>query len=85
MYAEIHPYDHFCHTGLIRPFQDDAEPLETSFELNDTLFAKANIEKVNEVYLWLGVRLVPIQPSGSGSRSSERATDRQAPHAYSQY
>lgn len=35
--------------------QDDAEPLETSFELNDTLFAKANIEKVNEVYLWLGV------------------------------
>lgn len=37
--------------------QDDAEPLETSFELNDTLFAKANIEKVNEVYLWLGVRI----------------------------
>lgn len=37
--------------------QDDAEPLETSFELNDTLFAKANIEKVNEVYLWLGVSL----------------------------
>ena len=27
--------------------QDDAEPLETSFELNDTLFAKANIEKVD--------------------------------------
>jgi hypothetical protein len=35
--------------------QDDDEPLETSFELNDTLFAKANIEKVDEVYLWLGV------------------------------
>lgn len=43
--------------GLIQPPpQDDAEPLETSFELNDTLFAKANIEKVDEVYLWLGVR-----------------------------
>lgn len=42
-----------------QPTQDDAEPLETSFELNDTLFAKANIEKVDEVYLWLGVRRNP--------------------------
>jgi len=43
--------------GLTLLTQDDAEPLETSFELNDTLFAKANIEKVDEVYLWLGVRI----------------------------
>lgn len=42
-------------TNTTSPIQDEAEPLETSFELNDTLFAKANIEKVNEVYLWLGV------------------------------
>ena len=49
--------------------QDDAEPLETSFELNDTLFAKANIEKVDEVYLWLGVRAnLPISNSMSSSQ-----------------
>lgn len=36
--------------------QPDAAPLETNFELNDTLYAKANIENVEEVYLWLGVR-----------------------------
>ncbi|KAM0710467.1 hypothetical protein Q7P35_002830 [Cladosporium inversicolor] len=39
---------------FLKSRDDDAEPLETSFELNDTLFAKANIEKVDEVYLWLG-------------------------------
>lgn len=48
----------FGNTTLTRLMQDDAEPLETSFELNDTLFAKANIEKVDEVYLWLGVRTI---------------------------
>lgn len=34
---------------------DDAEPLDGTFELNDTLFAKARIPKSDEVYLWLGV------------------------------
>lgn len=37
--------------------QPDDEPLEATFELNDTLYAKANIESAEEVYLWLGVRL----------------------------
>lgn len=37
--------------------QADAEPIETTFELNDTLFAKAEIPHTDEVYLWLGVRL----------------------------
>lgn len=50
--------------------QDDAEPLETSFELNDTLFAKANIEKVDEVYLWLGVRRKEPLPSQDQCRES---------------
>jgi hypothetical protein len=35
--------------------QADAEPFEAMFELNDTLFAKANIHETDEVYLWLGV------------------------------
>lgn len=36
-------------------YQTDAEPLEAMFELNDTLFAKANVHETDEVYLWLGV------------------------------
>lgn len=36
-------------------FQPDAEPIETLFELNDTLYAKAQVAKTDEVYLWLGV------------------------------
>lgn len=34
---------------------DDNEPIETTFELNDTLYAKAVIPPTDEVYLWLGV------------------------------
>jgi Prefoldin subunit len=33
----------------------DSEPIETTFELNNTLFAKANVAPTDEVYLWLGV------------------------------
>lgn len=36
--------------------QPDSEPLEATFELNDTLYAKAHIPHTDEVYLWLGVR-----------------------------
>lgn len=36
--------------------KDDPEPVETTFELNDTLYAKANIPATEEVYIWLGVR-----------------------------
>lgn len=40
---------------MLMDCQEDAEPLEASFELNDTLYAKANITETDEVYLWLGV------------------------------
>ena len=36
--------------------QPGSEPIETTFELNDTLFAKALVPPTEEVYLWLGVR-----------------------------
>lgn len=29
--------------------------METTFELNDTLYARANIPPTEEVYIWLGV------------------------------
>ncbi|QIX00660.1 hypothetical protein AMS68_006177 [Peltaster fructicola] len=36
----------------------EAEPLQASFELNDTLYAKAAIDKPEEVYLWLGANVM---------------------------
>ncbi|KAF2851197.1 Prefoldin, subunit 3 [Plenodomus tracheiphilus IPT5] len=37
-------------------------PLETTFELNDTLYAKASIPPTNEVYLWLGANVMLAYP-----------------------
>lgn len=45
-----------AYADLMEP---DANPLETTFELNDTLYAKANIHQTDEVYLWLGVSSMP--------------------------
>jgi hypothetical protein len=39
--------------------QADSGPVETTFELNDTLYAKAEIPPTDEVYLWLGVGILP--------------------------
>lgn len=36
--------------------QDSSTEIESTFELNDTLFAKAKVTATDEVYLWLGVR-----------------------------
>jgi hypothetical protein len=35
--------------------QPGSDPIEATFELNDTLYAKAEIPPTEEVYLWLGV------------------------------
>lgn len=35
--------------------QPGSDPIEATFELNDTLFAKAHVPPTEEVYLWLGV------------------------------
>jgi hypothetical protein len=39
------------------------EPLKTLFELNDTLFAGAEVEETGEVGIWLGVSPVSVLPS----------------------
>lgn len=38
--------------------QPDSAPLETSFELNNTLYAKAHVPPTDEVYLWLGANVM---------------------------
>lgn len=35
--------------------QDETDPIEATFELNNTLYARANIPPTDEVYIWLGV------------------------------
>lgn len=46
-------------TSLLQP---DSEPLDATFELNDTLHAKAIVPAVDEVYLWLGANVMLAYP-----------------------
>jgi prefoldin subunit 5 len=47
----------------VRPLttqQDESDPMETTFELNETLYARANIPPTDEVHIWLGVCASPL-------------------------
>ncbi|KAI8966328.1 Prefoldin, subunit 3 [Daldinia sp. FL1419] len=41
---------------------EESDPIETTFELNDTLYAKASIPPTDEVYLWLGANVMLAYP-----------------------
>ncbi|KAI9680740.1 MAG: peptide chain release factor 1 [Caeruleum heppii] len=41
---------------------EQPEPTETTFELNDTLYAKAHVPPTEEVYLWLGANVMLSYP-----------------------
>ncbi|KAJ9148515.1 Prefoldin subunit 3 [Pleurostoma richardsiae] len=41
---------------------DESDPIETTFELNDTLYAKAEVPPTDEVYLWLGANVMLAYP-----------------------
>ncbi|KAI2616927.1 Prefoldin, subunit 3 [Hypomontagnella submonticulosa] len=41
---------------------NESDPIETTFELNDTLYAKASIPPTDEVYLWLGANVMLSYP-----------------------
>ncbi|KAL1305988.1 hypothetical protein AAFC00_004122 [Neodothiora populina] len=47
---------------FLKSRKPDAEPIETLFELNDTLYAKAEVGKTEEVYLWLGANVMLAYP-----------------------
>ncbi|KIM29180.1 hypothetical protein M408DRAFT_119789 [Serendipita vermifera MAFF 305830] len=40
----------------------DVDPLKTTFELNDTLWADATVDDGDEVYLWLGANVMLSYP-----------------------
>ncbi|KAL2112692.1 hypothetical protein VUR80DRAFT_6719 [Thermomyces stellatus] len=42
--------------------KDDPEPLESTFELNDTLHVKAEIPPTDEVFIWLGANVMLSYP-----------------------
>jgi hypothetical protein len=42
--------------------QSEEDPIETTFELNDTLYAKAEVPPTEEVYLWLGANVMLAYP-----------------------
>ncbi|GAA5904384.1 hypothetical protein JCM8208_004179 [Rhodotorula glutinis] len=46
---------------LIRK-KEQSEPFETTFELADTLYAKGEVEEVEEVYIWLGASTMLSYP-----------------------
>ena len=41
--------------------EDTGKPLTTTYELNDTLYAEAQLEDTDTVYLWLGVGSLSAQ------------------------
>jgi prefoldin subunit 5 len=47
---------------FLKARQADAEPLQTTFELNDTLYAKAEVPPTDEVFLWLGANVMLAYP-----------------------
>lgn len=38
------------------------KPITMTFELNDTLYAEAELEDTDTVFLWLGVRIQNLRP-----------------------
>ncbi|KAK5159271.1 peptide chain release factor 1 [Recurvomyces mirabilis] len=47
---------------FLKSRKEDGEPLESFFELNDTLYAKAEVPRTEEVYLWLGANIMLSYP-----------------------
>ncbi|KAG5934286.1 hypothetical protein E4U60_003971 [Claviceps pazoutovae] len=43
---------------FLKSRKDETEPIETTFELNDTLYTRAKIPATEEVYLWLGANIM---------------------------
>ncbi|KAF4512003.1 hypothetical protein G6O67_001189 [Ophiocordyceps sinensis] len=39
---------------FLKSRKGEADPIQTTFELNETLYAQANVPPTEEVYIWLG-------------------------------
>ena len=43
---------------MLKRRRDEPEPIETLYELNDTLYARAKLDPVERVHLWLGANVM---------------------------
>ncbi|KAK4194799.1 putative prefoldin subunit 3 protein [Triangularia verruculosa] len=50
---------------------EEEDEIETTFELNDTLYAKARVPRTKEVYLWLGANVMLSYPVGEAEELLE--------------
>ncbi|KAF2001052.1 Prefoldin, subunit 3, partial [Amniculicola lignicola CBS 123094] len=49
---------------FLKTRKPEADPLQTTFSLNDTLYAHASVPHTEEVYLWLGANVMLAYPIG---------------------
>ncbi|GAA6017975.1 hypothetical protein JCM8202_006220 [Rhodotorula sphaerocarpa] len=47
---------------VLRKKKEQSEAFETTFELSDTLYAKGQVDEVDEVYIWLGASTMLSYP-----------------------
>jgi len=47
---------------FLKTRREGSDPIEATFELNDTLYAKAHVPPTEEVYLWLGANVMLSYP-----------------------
>ncbi|RCI11740.1 hypothetical protein L249_7615 [Ophiocordyceps polyrhachis-furcata BCC 54312] len=47
---------------FLKARKDESDPIETTFEFNDTLYAQAKIPPTDEVYIWLGANVMLSYP-----------------------
>ncbi|KAF7560078.1 hypothetical protein G7046_g4059 [Stylonectria norvegica] len=47
---------------FLKSQREETDPIESTFELNDTLYAKAKIPPTEEVYIWLGANVMLSYP-----------------------
>lgn len=63
MYGVAIPWTNLCSLSFLLQANPDTD-LETNFELNDTLYARASVSPTDmeEVYLWLGANVMLAYP-----------------------
>ncbi|XP_044717232.1 prefoldin subunit domain-containing protein [Hirsutella rhossiliensis] len=47
---------------FLKSRKDETDPIQTTFELNETLYAQANVPPTDEVYIWLGANVMLSYP-----------------------
>ncbi|KJZ76791.1 Putative prefoldin subunit 3 [Hirsutella minnesotensis 3608] len=47
---------------FLKSRKDEADPITTTFELNETLYAQADVPPTEEVYIWLGANVMLSYP-----------------------